>query len=191
MRCIMCEELSFTHICPSCQKLFLTPKIYKRQLSDGIEVISFYKYEEIKNLLHTKHTDLGFHIYHILAKNSFELFASEFIFEEKLLSIAIDDNVKGDYSHTAILNHHLKSTSIKPLYSKLRAQNSISYSGKSKRYRETNPRNFRCKNFKGGSLILVDDIVTTGATLNEAIATLKSRGKEVLFCLTLCDVSNS
>jgi competence protein ComFC len=187
----MCESLSLKHICNSCQKLFLTPKIYKRQLVNGVQVISFYRYEEIKDLLHTKHTDLGFHIYHILAKNSFEKFANEFHFDERVLSIAIDDHVKGDYSHTAILNHHLKSTNIKPLYSKLRAQNSVSYSGKSRSFRELNPRNFKLKNFRGESLILVDDIVTSGATLSEAIATLKSKKKEVLFCLTLCDVSNS
>ena len=187
----MCESLSLKHICNRCQKLYLSPKIYKRYLPNGTQIISFYKYEAIKDLLHTKHTDIGFHIYNILAKNSFEKFANEFYFEENILSIAIDDNVKGDYSHTAILNHHLKSKNIKPLYSKLRAQNSASYSGKSKSFRELNPRDFRLKNFRGESLILVDDIVTTGATLSEAIAILQSKGKEVLFCLTLCDVANS
>jgi len=191
MKCLMCENFSFTHICSSCQKLFLTPQIFKRQLNNGIDVISFYKYDEIKALLHTKHTDLGFHIYNILAKNSFAKFAENFNFNEKIISIAIDDNIQSTYSHTAILNHHLKSQYIKPLYSKLRANNSVSYSGKSKSFRELNPRDFNFKNFKGENTILVDDILTTGSTLNEAINVLHRNKKEVLFCLTLCDVSNT
>ena len=60
MRCLMCENLTFSHICNPCQKLFLTPSLYKRKLPNNIEVISFYKYDEIKSLLHTKHTDLGY-----------------------------------------------------------------------------------------------------------------------------------
>lgn len=186
----MCESLSLKHICASCQELFLTPNLYKRQLSNGIQVFSFYKYAEIKTLLHTKHTDLGFYIYNILAKRSFTKFAEEFTLE-KVSSLAIDDSVSSGYSHTAILNQHLKSQYIKPIHSKLRATNSISYSGKSKSFRELNPREFKLSHFKAKSLILVDDIVTTGSTLSEAIEILQKADKEVLFCLTLCDVANS
>lgn len=109
MKCMMCESFSLQHICSSCQEIFLQPSVYKRQLSNGIEVISFYKYNEIKNLLHTKHTDLGYHIYKILAQNSFKIFADEFEFTHKLISIAIDDHIDSGYSHTAILNSTLKS----------------------------------------------------------------------------------
>jgi len=187
----MCESLSLKHICHSCQELYLTPQIYKRQLLSNIQVISFYKYEEIKDLLHTKHTQLGFHIYNILAHRSMKLFSDEFHFEGSVVAIAIDDNIKSGYSHTAILSQTLKSQSIKPLFNKLRAKNLISYSGKSREFRINNPRDFRVNNFKEKDVILIDDIVTTGTTLNEAIIALQKEHKEVLFCLTLCDVNIS
>jgi len=38
-------------------------------------------------------------------------------------------------------------------------------------------------------VILVDDIITTGSTLSQAIETVRSKNKEVLFCLTLADAS--
>jgi competence protein ComFC len=181
--------MSYRHICSSCQELFLTPSFYKRKLSNGIEVISFYKYDEIKKLLHTKHTDLGYYIYNILAKNSFAKFAQEFSDNLDSVSLGIDDNVKSGYAHTAILNKHLKSKNITPLYNKLIAKNKISYSGKSKAFRIMNPRNFVLKSFEAEDVILVDDIITTGATLSEATNLLKRQKKEVLFCLTLTDVN--
>ena len=190
MRCLLCESFSLSHICNSCQELYLTPKIYKRKLPNGIEVISFYKYNEIKELLFTKHTDLGFYIYKILAKNSFTKFAKNFKYDTKLVSIAVDDNVKNGYSHTAILNKALKNKNIKPLYNKLRATNHISYSGKSKEFRIMNPRNFKLNSFDSKEVIVVDDIITTGSTLTQAIEALKQEDKNILFCLTLVDVAN-
>lgn len=190
MRCLLCEKLSVSHICSTCNTNFLTPSIYKRKLSNNIEVISFYKYKDIKDLLHTKHTDLGYYIYKIVAKNSLALFAKEFEFTDVVNSIAIDDNIKSGYSHTAILNKSLKSKYIKPLHAKLRAKNSVSYSGKSKEFRLMNPRDFEMKDFKGMDVILIDDIITTGSTLTQAIQTLKQKNKNILFCLTLADARN-
>ncbi len=186
----MCENLSLTHICKHCQTTFLKPSLYKRQLENGIEVFSFYKYNEIKELLHTKHTDIGFYIYKILAINSLKLFAESFEFTQKLAAICIDDTVKSGYSHTAILNETLKSRLIKPYYHKLRARNRVSYSGKDRTFRLHNPRDFKFNKFKEKELILVDDIITTGSTLTQAINLLQEQNKEVLFCLTLCDVAN-
>lgn len=187
MKCMLCESLSLSHICPACQNTFLTPSIYKRKLHEKIEVISFYKYRDIKELLHTKHTDLGHYIYNILAKKSFQKFAQEFKFPHAVHSIAVDDNPKNSYAHTAILNKTLASRSIVPLFNKLRATNDVSYSGKSKDFRLLNPRGFVLKRFQAKECILVDDIVTTGSTLIQAIETLQKSNKEVLFCLTLAD----
>jgi len=189
MRCLLCESLSLSHICKECQELYLTPKIYKRKLPNGIEVISFYKYSDIKELLFTKHTDLGFYIYKILAKNSFSEFAKTFQYTNKISSLAIDDSVKENYSHTAILNQALKSKYITPLHNKLRATNHISYSGKTKEFRIMNPRKFKLNDFDSKEVIVVDDIITTGLTLTQAIQTLQEAKKEILFCLTLTDVS--
>ena len=185
----MCENLSFSHICNPCQKLFLTPSLYKRKLPNSIEVISFYKYDDIKSLLHTKHTDLGFYIYKILAKNSLKKFAISFNIPEIIAAIPIDDMVEDSYAHTAVLCKSLKSKSIQPLYGKLRARNRLSYSGQSREFRLKNPRNFQFLKFSKKSVILVDDIITTGTTLSEAITIMTNADKEVLFCLTLCDVS--
>ena len=184
----MCENYSLVHICPYCQELFLTPSLYKRKLSNGIEVISFYKYDDIKDLLHTKHTYLGFYIYTILAKLSLKKFSDEFKLDYHVVSLAIDDHVKNGYSHTAILNKQLKSKTIKPLFNKLRAKNSISYAGKSKEFRIMNPREFILHDIEQKKVIVVDDIITTGTTLSEATQLLRQNKKEVLFCLTLADV---
>lgn len=191
MRCLLCESISFIHICKNCQNIYLEPQIFKRKISNGIEVISFYKYDEIKNLLHTKHTDLGFYIYNILAKKSMAKFALEFEYEKPIVSIAIDDNIKSGYSHTAILNHSLKSKFIQPIHSKLRANNDVSYAGKSREFRMLNPRDFQVQEFKGKNVILVDDLITTGLTLTQAVQVLKKDNKDVLFCLTLADARKS
>ncbi len=190
MKCLLCENYSLTqHICKKCQTQFLTPSLYKRILPNGIEVFSFYRYEDIKQFLFTKHTEMGYAIYLIMANLSFKKFAQEFHTQEKYVSIGIDENTKSGYSHTAILNHALKSYNIKPLYNRLSARNSVSYSGKSRAFRLANPRDFSLKEFKQSDVILIDDIITTGMTLSEAIALLQQSKKEVAFCLTLCDVS--
>ncbi|WP_457749751.1 ComF family protein [Sulfurimonas sp.] len=189
MKCILCESYTFAHICSQCQHTFLSPSFYKRKLSNGIDVISFYKYEEIKELLFTKHTDRGFYIYTILAQLSFKKFAEEFHTKEKYISLAVDDTIQSGYSHTAILNHHLKTYNIQPLFNQLRAQNSVSYSGQTKLFRQENPRNFQLKKLKKENIILVDDIITTGSTLSQACAEVQKQNKEVSFCLSLTDVS--
>lgn len=186
---MLCENLSFEHICKNCQISFLAPSIYKRKIFNKIEVISFYKYSEIKELLHTKHTDIGYYIYSILAKNSLKKFASEFKFENKIVSIAIDDNIKSGYSHTAILNKALDSKYIKPQFNKLKAKNRVSYSGKSREFRFLNPRDFELNSLKNQDLILVDDIITTGLTFTQAIEIAEKNSNTVLFCIALADAS--
>lgn len=189
MKCLMCESLSLKHICPSCQEKFLTPSLYKRKLTNGLDVFSFYKYKEIENLLLSKHTDLGFYIYTTLAQLSFKKFAHHFVFDEKIAAVAVDDTIESGYSHTAILARELHSHIIEPRHKRLRATNAIKYAGKSRAFRLQNPREFRLKNFKEKNVIVVDDIITTGSTLYQATELLRHHDKDVLFCLTLCDVS--
>lgn len=182
MKCLLCENWSFSHICKSCQKNYLQPSIHRRYV-EGVEVISFYKYSEIEKLLFTKHTPLGYYIFNILAHNSFKLFSENFVFKESVASLSIDDHNTYGYSHTALLNRALKSRSITPYYGRLRAKNSVHYSAKSLEFREKNPRHFRYKSVKEKNIILVDDIITTGLTLKQAVASIE--GADILFALTL------
>jgi competence protein ComFC len=186
---MVCESLSLTHICASCQELFFTPSLYKREIANNVSVFSFYKYGEIKSFIHTKHTDLGHPIFSLMAKNSFERFAQNFTFEYPLVSLSIDDTIQNGYSHTAILNKALTSPFITPLYNHIQAGSKVRYSGKSKAFRLANPREFSIREFREDEVILVDDIITTGTTLTQAIYALQAVNKKVLFCLTLADAS--
>ncbi len=68
------------------------------------------------------------------------------------------------------------------------AKNRVNYSGRSLQYRLDNPRDFVYKGKSGIDVILVDDIITTGITLQEAQKVLIEKGVNVLFALTLADV---
>lgn len=187
MKCMICERWSFSHICRGCRQQHLQPSLYTRKILGSIPVYSFYKYDEIEALLHTKHTDVGYYIYRILAKESFRRFAETFHSEVPVAAIGIDDHVRHGYAHTALLAKVLKRSGMKPYYGRLRAQNRDTYSGESYQYRLLHPRKFQYKHIPENAVILVDDVVTTGLTLTQAAETLHREGKQVLFCLTLAD----
>ncbi len=186
MRCILCQNFSLAIICKKCQETFLQPQTSIRLLSDGTKVYSFYKYRDIEHLLKTKHTYIGAAVYHILAMNSFHKFKKEFIFE-KVSIIPIDDEPKSGYSHTAILAKVLKSKQNRVYFKALRAHNKVNYSAKTLAYRLANPRDFTFHKKTISNIVLVDDIITTGTTINEAIKTIKKAGESPMFALTLAD----
>jgi competence protein ComFC len=191
LRCILCKSYSFKLICQNCQNIFLKPTITKRVVGNDFEVISFYKYSEIETLLKTKHTFIGSFVYKILAVNSFRVFAGEFKSDETIYALSVENRSIGDYSHTAILSKELSSTSIKPVYAKLIAQNSVNYSGKSLEYRKSNPRDFKCFLSGDTDVIIVDDIITTGETILQAKNAIVKEGLNPLFALTLADARDS
>jgi len=189
MRCYSCHKLSFHTFCKTCQKNLLQPTVFKRTFG-SLEVYSFYKYQNIEDLLLTKHTPQGFILYKALAKLSFEPFIKTFMENDnrEVFVVGIDENVKSGYAHVALLTHEMKAKNVKVQHAKLMARNLESYSGKTLQFRLENPRDFVYKGKKGVEVILVDDIVTTGTTLLEAAKVLKQNGVEVLFALTLASV---
>ncbi len=187
MRCISCENLSWEIICKTCQSTLLTPTLNKRQLSDDFFVYSFYSYEELQDLINTKYEFFGDKVFNILAQLSFAKFASEFKYDENVISIPVDDHTNHDFSQSAILARHTKSSHIKPIYSTLKATNRVKYAGRNLEFREKNPRHFKYSGKNDLNVILVDDLITTGLTLLEAKKHLKKHGCETLFALTLCD----
>jgi len=191
MRCLSCHKLSPSTFCRTCQTNLLQPTISKRRLGT-LEVYSFFRYQNIEDLLLTKHTPQGFKLYKALAQLSFKPFIKEFMKKDNrpILVVGVDENVKSGYSHVALLTHELKHKNVQIQHAKLMARNKINYSGKTLQFRLENPRDFVYKGKTEGEVILVDDIVTTGTTLVEAKQVLEQSGLKVLFALTLAAVEN-
>jgi len=185
VRCQLCLSFSWQPLCKNCLNTILAPTPSKRVLPSGLEVYSFYKYSEIKNLLHTKHTYQGAKVFSLLSKNALLPFIKNLTCKD-IFALPIDDHVRSGYSHSAILVKEL-GFHVKPLYAKLRAQNHTRYSGQKLSVRKRNKRDFMLTCKSGIDVILVDDIITTGATLEEAYVTCKNHGVNVLCALTLAD----
>ena len=189
MRCYACSKLSFKIICKICIDQLFTVKMSTRKVGT-LDVISFYKYSALESLLHSKHKPEGYRIYKALAQMTMKPFIEEFVESDPrdIYIVGIDEYVKSGYAHVALLSRSLKTKSSTPLHSSLMAQNRVNYSGKSLRFRLENPRDFIYSGKSGIDVILVDDIITTGITLQEAQKVLMENGVNVLFALTLADV---
>jgi competence protein ComFC len=185
MKCLVCDRFTLAHICNECQDSYLRPSIYQNKIS-GLDIVSFYEYDEIKTLLHSKYMTIGSSIYSILAKNAFRPFAKNFQYDNRVFSIAIDDRVEDrEFSQTAILNQALDSDSISPLTSQLHATNNVKYAEKSFDEKVKSPREFIYNGKRGIDVILVDDVATDGLTLLEARDHLKKYDVRVLFGMVL------
>ena len=190
MRCHLCLALSWQPLCKKCLATILEPTPTKRILDSGLKVYSFYQYSEIANLLHTKHTYIGAKIFAQLAKNSMLPFLKQFDVPKGAYGVPIDDHVRHGYSHSAVLAHAIRSI-IQPLYKSLRAGNHQTYSGQKLTFRQSHQRDFISTCKEGMDVVLIDDIVTTGTTLQEAERVLKKERVNVLFALVLADAKEN
>nr|WP_223157496.1 phosphoribosyltransferase family protein [Sulfurovum sp. bin170] len=183
-----CHKLSWQTFCKLCQNKLLKPSISKRKIG-SLEVYSFFKYQNIEDLLLTKHTPQGYIVYRALAKQSFRPFIKNFIKEDSrvVYIVGVDENVKSGYSHVSLLTEQLSYKNSKVLYSKLMATNLVNYAGKDLQFRLENPRDFQYTGLEDIEVILVDDIITTGTTLQEAKRVLEKNRVKVLFALTLAN----
>ncbi|WP_353662005.1 ComF family protein [Hydrogenimonas sp. SS33] len=184
MRCHSCRRFSFSPLCGACRKLYLRPEPSIRTLPSGLNVVSLYAYDEIEPFLLTKHHPHGWFIYRILAKEAFAVLERA----EHFHAVAVDDDATGGYSHTALLAKGLAKRGYRSMHGVLRAQNRVSYSGQSREFRLSNPRDFRYSGPGGIDAVLVDDIVTTGLTLQEAQGVLMRHGVNVRGAIVLADV---
>jgi competence protein ComFC len=188
MRCYACTKLSFQILCSECQEKLFKPQIHTRKVGT-LDVISFYPYSAIASLLHTKHKVEGYRIYKKLAKMTMGPFIKEFAesLESEVYILGVDEYVDSGYSHTALLTKELWTKSTKVMHGKLLAKNRVSYSGRDLQFRLNHPRTFNYTGKKDIDVILVDDTITTGITLQEAQSVLLQHGVNVLFALTLAD----
>ena len=189
MRCFSCSKLSLKIICEICKEQLFGPTVSTRTVGT-LDVISFFKYSTLESLLHTKHKPEGYRIYKALADMTMKPFIEEFVESDDrdVYIVGVDEYVKSGYAHVALLTRAMRTKYSIPLHSALIAQNRVNYSGKSLQFRLENPRDFIYKGKSDIDVILVDDIITTGITLQEAQKVLIEHGVNVLFALTLADV---
>jgi len=189
MRCYSCSKLSMNIICNRCKEQLFRTTIGTRTIGT-LDVISFYKYSALESLLLSKHKPEGYRIYKALANMTLKPFIEEFVenIDSDVYILGIDEYVKSGYAHVALLTHAMKTKQTIPLHSTLMARNRVNYSGKSLQFRLENPRDFRYTGKSNIDVILVDDIITTGITLQEAQKVLLAHNVNVLFALTLADV---
>ncbi len=190
MRCFSCHRLSISVICQTCKERLFRPTIKKREIG-LLEVYSFYPYSTIESLLLLKHKPQGHRVFTYLAQITFKPFIQAFMSQDPrdIAIIGIDEKVKKGYSHVACLSKEMQTPYSHPQHASLLSQNSIKYAGKSRKYRENNPRNFLYSGKENISAILIDDIITTGSTLSQAYKLLQKHNVDVDFALVLADVS--
>jgi len=189
MRCYSCAKLSLPIICKVCKERLFATTIGTRTIGT-LDVISFYKYSALESLLLTKHKPEGYRIYKALAHMTMKPFIKEFVEadDRDVYIVGVDEYVKGGYAHVALLTHAMKTKHVIPQHASLMAQNRVVYAGKDLQFRLNNPRDFIYSGRENIDVILVDDIITTGITLQEAQKVLMEHNVNVLFALTLADV---
>lgn len=189
MFCAHCSCFCLATFCEVCAKELSTPLLRTRILDDGFKVYYFYRYEVIRPLIYSKHHLGGGFIFKNLANFTFPHFKKYFNVEEKINIIPLDDNPAFSFSHTAILARALKSKYLIPIYASLRSTSKVRYAGKSLAYRKANKRHFVLNKKINHPVILVDDLVTSGLSLQEAKACLNKHGIRVLFAIVLANAA--
>lgn len=185
MKCLICEDFSLKVICKNCDFLIkLSPQ--KRHYADGFAVFSFYEYQGIEFLLKSKYHLIGSRIYKFLAKKAQGYFQSTKGDFRGVRGIGVDDKVSSYYSHSGIIVREF-AKNFTPLFGALRAQNHIHYAGKSLKYRQNHKKGFVYSGPHDISAVLIDDIITSGASIDEARECLERSGVKVLFALVLSD----
>ena len=190
MRCFSCHRLSFKTFCDECHKELFTPTLSTRQIG-SLDVISFFSYKNIEKYILSKFDSSGYRIYKYFAKMHIKPFLESFEegLENRCYLISVDENVTRGYSHTAVLSHYSATSKIRALHTVLNSQNRVEYAGKSLNFRISNPRDFKYTGPSGIDAILIDDIITTGLTLQEAYTTLKQSNVNVLYALTVANAA--
>jgi len=190
MRCFQCKKLSYKPLCAQCQKLYLITTPSKREVGN-LEVVSFFDYFVIEEFIKSKYDASGYKIYRFLAQNYIQPFLQSYLQakKEQYFLIGVDESSKRDYLAIAQLLHYGAKNipNLKALYNVLKAKHKVEYAGKSLAFRLANPREFVYKGPSHIKVILIDDLVTTGLTLQEAYKVLQKSNVVVEFALTLAN----
>lgn len=177
------------NICPACLK---TPLHFDRAFSPCI-------YEGvIQDLIHQfKYNNKQF-LGPVLAKLMNEFIREYGIsldFIDQIIPIPLNSTRmrEREFNQSEILSRHVAEELKKDVFKDLliRSRNTLTQTGLKNNQRLENVKgSFRVMNkelVKGRNVLLIDDVLTTGATASEAAYTLKSAGTNIVFVLTLAN----
>ena len=212
MKCLTCGRWSFHALCEAClDEINLTTRA--RSLPSQVKVYSFYRYADVAHLMQSKYHLIGSRILSRLALKAARHFFAHWqsVPPEELKShgldsetsessshialLGLDDYPYSAYSHVGVILKAFATATkernlgeFKPCFGALRAQNHIKYAGQSLEFRQKHPKGFALtKPISAPTIVLLDDIITTGTSFEEGISVLREAGFAVPFCLSLCD----
>ncbi len=184
--CEICGRPLASGLCNECKQrknsfdLLRSAAIYEGKWRD---IIHHYKY-------HGK-----FYLSAFLSQKLFQVYIKERLLQESDFIIPVPehflDRIKRGYHQTYLLAKHLgRKTGKSVITAFLRKPKRIpSQTGLPARQRKSNVRGaYRVKpdkKLKGSKVLLVDDVFTTGATINECAKQLKKNGAVKVYVLTL------
>ncbi len=191
MRCFSCDSISLEPVCKECTKDFLTPLMINKEIAN-LDVVSFFDYYLTVEFIKSKYITSGYRIYKFIAKKYFQPFIKNYIIsldsKKNIYLIGIDESVDRGYSNVALLTHYsAKNSNTKALHNVLKAKSRVKYAGQTLEFRLNNPRGFVYSGPKNIDVILIDDTITTGTTLEEASRVLKESGVNIHFALTVAN----
>lgn len=211
MVCVACHRFCLKMICQRCLENLSLNFENVRYLSHDLKVITSYRFSEISHLIHAKYFLNGSLILKSLSDfalqkfSKLEIFKNLEVLKNQLAIIYIGEYHLKNFSHAAIIARSFNSLDSKSIlkgcpskrpkiqkfniiYNALKPQNNLKYSKLNREDRLLATRNFVLtldKKYK--FVVIVDDICTTGQTLQEANMILKENGFKVLFTFCLAD----
>ncbi len=208
--CYLCENCSkkiFQNIkftCPVCQKLSFCgrtcPDCQRKTYLDGLIWIAPYQNQTIRKMIHSFKYEFAKDLAKTLASLMIKtILTSELInlFSPKkswlIVPIPIQNKKLKErgFNQAELLAREISNQTKIPFETKIliKIKNTPSQTTLQEEERRKNVKNvFSVKNsnlIKNKNIVLVDDVVTTGATLDEAAKTLKSAGAKMIWGLAL------
>ncbi len=194
--CCLCNSnKAVDFLCKSCAKTFNYLPYYSLNKIEGVNIYSCFLYEDnIKKLIHNykfkNKKNLSFHFASFLYKyfNKLDIDKNNLIIvpvpshKNRINKRGYDHilNIVKDFSKLSCLKYNdkllIKIKDTKPQFS---------LNKKERKENIKNSFNINLKEYKGENILIIDDIITTGSTLNEIINEFYKNKIYNINCLTL------
>lgn len=197
-KCVVCGcSKSNGFLCKNCAKTITLLPGFAQTKIEGVDVYSALLYDDIlKTLIQNYKFKNNLNIKNVLADLLFDYFNKN-LKGAKFTVIPVPSHKnrvsKRGYNHINLVVKKFCAAANLPFRTNIlfKTKDTHPHFDLNKKQRVKNiAGSFAVKkeNYRGENLLIVDDIITTGATLREVILEFKKEGVQNLVCLTLCKV---